>query len=210
MNYNLSFLDDARRAQNVWKANFEAEHPAICWMWMVGGVCALRDDWSIMELSCRRCRAGRVESCPRAPSETGDCCIVRVPASVLRQDSKFERQPRARPITLIVESDRFAAKSVEGTVAAAGFSVGASFPDCLSAEKWLNTHSPDAAIIEVKLQDKACVKLAKKLAVREIPFLALSGHAVGSPGVDRIFSPVLWLEKPVTSAGLQMALRSIL
>jgi two-component SAPR family response regulator len=86
--------------------------------------------------------------------------------------------------------------------------VGASFPDCASAEKWLSTYSPDAAIIEVKLQDKACVKLAKKLAVREIPFLALSGHPADSP-VDRIFSPVLWLEKPVTSAGLQLALRSI-
>jgi hypothetical protein len=104
MNYNLSFLDDARRVQDVWEANFDAEHPAICWMWMVGGVCALRDDWSIMELWCRRCCAGRVEACPRAPSETGDCCIVRVPRSVQRQDSKSERQPRARPMILIVES----------------------------------------------------------------------------------------------------------
>ena len=43
VNFHLSFLD-AGRLQDEWKANFETEHTAICWMWMVGGVCALKHD----------------------------------------------------------------------------------------------------------------------------------------------------------------------
>ena len=210
MNYQLTFLDDSRRVQDVWEANFETEHTAICWMWLAGGVCALHDDWSMMELWCRRCCAGPVKECPRAPSGREDCCIVRVPASVLRQSGKSEQHRRARPLILIVERDEFIATRHEGMVLDAGYSVGASWPDYASAGKWLSAHNPDAAIIDVKLQDKSCVELAKKLSVREIPFLAVSGYPADTPGVNRIFRPVPWLEKPVTPAGLQLALRSIL
>ena len=186
------------------------EHTAICWMWLAGGVCALHDDWSMMELWCRRCCAGPVKECPRAPSGREDCCIARVPASFLRQSGKSEQHRRARPLILIVERDEFIATSHEGMVLDAGYSVGASWPDYASAGKWLSAHNPDAAIIDVKLQDKSCVELAKKLSVREIPFLAVSGYPADTPGVNRIFRPVPWLEKPVTPAGLQLALRSIL
>ena len=65
VNFCLSFLDDTGRVQDEWKANFETEHTAICWMWMVGGVWALKHDWSVMELWCRRCCAARVATCPR-------------------------------------------------------------------------------------------------------------------------------------------------
>jgi hypothetical protein len=50
VNFHLSFLDDERRVKEVWEADFENEHTAICWMWMVGGVRALKHDWSTMEL----------------------------------------------------------------------------------------------------------------------------------------------------------------
>ena len=50
MNFHLSFSDDTRRVQEVWEADFETEHTATCWMWMVGGVWALKQNWSVMEL----------------------------------------------------------------------------------------------------------------------------------------------------------------
>jgi len=37
VNFHLSFLDDERRVKEVWEADFENEHTAICWMWMVAG-----------------------------------------------------------------------------------------------------------------------------------------------------------------------------
>ena len=178
---------------------------------MVGGVCALKHDWTTMELWCRRCSACRVATCPRASSGSKKCCIVRVPARVLRPSSKSERlQPRATPIILIVERNDVCAASHESIVLDAGFSVGAFWSNYASAEKWLSAHSPDAAILDIKLQDKSCVELAKKLSAREIPFLAVAGYSADTPGVNRIFRSAPWLEKPVTSAGLHLALRSIL
>jgi hypothetical protein len=59
VSFHLSFLDDERRVKEVWEADFENEHTAICWMWMAGGVRALKHDWSTMELLCRRCSAGQ-------------------------------------------------------------------------------------------------------------------------------------------------------
>ena len=130
---------------------------------------------------------------------------------LLQPTSKAERpQPRARPLILIVERDDITATSHESIVLDAGFSVGASWSNYASAGKWLSAHSPDAAILDVKLQDKSCVELAKKLSEREIPFLAVSGYSAGTPGLNRIFRSVPWLEKPVTTAGLHLALRSIL
>ena len=177
---------------------------------MTRGASKTYDDWSMMELWCRRCCAGPVKECPRAPSGSEDCCIARVPVSVLRQSGKSEQHRRARPLILIVERDEFIATPHEGMVLDAGYSVGASWPDYASAGKWQSAHNPDAAIIDGKLQDRSCVELAKKLFVREIPFLAVSGYPADTPGVNRIFRSVPWLEKPVTPAGLQLALRSIL
>jgi hypothetical protein len=211
MNFNLSFSDSAERVQDVWEANFEAEHTAICWMWMVGGVWALKRDWSTMELTCGRCSAIPIAACPRASTVNKECCIARVPAEVLRPSSKSERrQPRTIPIVLIVEQDDEIATSYESTVLDAGFCVGACWPDYASAGKWLSAHTPDTAILDVKPQDKTCVALAEKLSAREIPFLALSNYPAGTPGLNRIFQSVPWLEKPVTPTGLQLALRSIL
>jgi hypothetical protein len=208
MNYHLSFLDDAWRAQDVWEANFTTEQTAICWMWISGGVWAQHSDWSTMELRCRRCCSGRAP-CPRTPSADGQCCIARVPARVLKQSSELEGRHRARPVILTVERDAFTAILQEGMIAAAGCSV-ASFRDYVSAEKWLSANCPDAAVIDVGTNDKSCTALAKKLSQREIPFLAVSNFSGGPPRVDQIFGPVPWFEKPMTGAGLQLALRSIL
>ncbi len=211
MNFHLSFLDESRHIQDVWEANFESEHTAICWMWMVGGVWALKYDWSLMELRCRRCCSTKVTVCPRVPADKKECCIARIPARFLRPSGKSERrQPREVPHILIVERDDALAASHESLVHDAGYSVSASWSNYISAGKWLSAHNPDAAILDVKLQDRFCLALAKKLSARHIPFLAVSGWPADTPGVDRIFQSATWLEKPVTYAGLQLALRSIL
>jgi CheY-like chemotaxis protein len=211
VNFHLFFLDEARHVQDEWKANFETEHTAICWMWIVGGVWALKNEWSVVELRCRRCCSGRVAVCPRVPADNKECCIARIPARFLRPSCKSERQqPHAVPHILIVERDDVIAASHESIVLDAGYSVGASWSDYVSAGKWLSAHTPDAAIVDVRLQDRFCLALAKKLSARDIPFLAVSGWSADTPGVDRIFRSAPWLEKPVSCAGLQLALRSIL
>jgi glutaredoxin len=179
-------------------------------MWIVGGVWALKKDWSVMELTCQRCHSRPDTFCPRYPAGAAECLIARIPARELRPFSKPGRpQPRARPIILIAGQDEAGAASHEHTIVGA-LALGASLPDCVSAGKWLNAHSPDAAIIDVDTHDKSCTDLARKLTAREIPFIVISGHTADVPGLHRLFRPVPWLGKPVTSASLQLALRSIL
>ena len=88
--------------------------------------------------------------------------------------------------------------------------MGGCFDSCKSAEEWLSIHSPDVAIIDIKLQDGSSAELAKKLSDRKIPFLVVSGYPAGWGGIDEIFQSAPWAAKPVTVASLQAALRSIL
>jgi hypothetical protein len=44
----------------------------------------------------------------------------------------------------------------------------------------------------------------------EIPFLVVSGYSAESEGIDEIFKSAPWLEKPVTAAALESALRSLI
>lgn len=176
MNYHLSFLDDAGHVLDVWEAAFQSEHGAICWMWIAGGVWAQHSEWSTMALSCRRCYAGGTP-CPRTPSANGDCCIARVPARALRPAPESPNgRHRARPIVLIVERDPATAICHEGMIIAGGCSA-MSFADYLSADNWLSTNSPDAAVIDVEPGDRACAGFARKLSQREIPLLAISDHS---------------------------------
>lgn len=116
---------------------------------------------------------------------------------------------RARPTVLIAEDDPLIAVSYEDIVAEAGLSVGGSFASCELAEEWLSVHTPDVAILDVTLQDGNSAELAKKLCGREIPFLVVSGYSADSEGIDEIFKTVPWLQKPLTSASLQSALRTL-
>ena len=117
---------------------------------------------------------------------------------------------RSRPTVLIAEDNPLIAASYEDIVTDAGLSVGGSFLSCESAEKWLSVHNPDLAILDVTLKDGNSAELAKKLCGREIPFLVVSGYSAESEGIDEIFKSAPWLEKPVTSAALQSALRTLI
>jgi DNA-binding NtrC family response regulator len=117
---------------------------------------------------------------------------------------------RTRPIVLIVEDDPVIAMTYEDAAIDAGASVGGPFLSCESAEEWLNIHSPDVAIIDVKLQDGCSAQLAKKLCDREIPFVVVSGYSADSVGIDPIFKSALWLEKPFVSEVLESALHTML
>ena len=113
INYRLLFLDDTRQTKDVWEAHFESEDMAIWWMWIISDVWAVKQDWSVMELKCHRCRAG----CLRSTDQTTVCCIARIPASTLRPVAKAERpQPRPEPSILIVAGDNAAAASIKNAI----------------------------------------------------------------------------------------------
>src|SRR5664279_798543 len=117
---------------------------------------------------------------------------------------------RSSHTVLIAEDNPLIAASYENIVTDAGLSVGGSFLSCESAEEWLNDHNPDLAIIDIMLQDGNCARLAKKLCGREIPFLVVTGCSVESEDIDNVFKSASWLEKPISSAALEFALRSLI
>ena len=114
-----------------------------------------------------------------------------------------------RPIVLIVEDEPFFSMTYEDIVIDAGLSVSGTFASCESAEEWLSVHSPDVAILDIRLQDGSSVELAKKLCDRKIPFLVVSGYSADD-GIDEVFQSAPWVAKPVTPDSLQVALRSAL
>jgi DNA-binding response OmpR family regulator len=116
----------------------------------------------------------------------------------------------ASPIVMIADDNPLIVESYKDVVTNAGFIFGGPFLSCKSAEEWLSVHYPDAAILDVMLQDGSSAGLAKKLCGREIPFLVVSGYSAESEGIDEIFKSAPWLEKPVTATALESALRSLL
>jgi len=117
---------------------------------------------------------------------------------------------RERPVVLIAEDDPFLALWYEDVITYAGASVGASFPSREAAEEWLSGHEPDAAIVDVKLQDGSSAHLAKTLRGRQIPFVVVSGYSADAVGIDESFKSGHWLQKPATPGKLRAALRSVL
>jgi hypothetical protein len=203
MLYQLSFLDSAGRIRAVREADFETDHNAMRWMWIAAGVEALYDGWSTMELWCQRCCSSQLP-CPRRLSGQGGCCIARVPAKSLKHSSNGHHG--VNPVVIAVDSDAFDGMRYESLLRAAGFPEAVVFLDDLSAEQWLRTHRPDAAIIEARPGKRFCAPLAQTLAGREIPFLVVSYFPPDMPGADRVLRSAPWLAKPVTPEDLELAL----
>ncbi|HET6376045.1 MAG TPA: response regulator [Methylocella sp.] len=210
MNYCLNFVGESGRAEDVWEANFDSEHAAICWMWIAGGTWAVCRSWSFMELWCRRCSNGQGAGCPRFSAGATACCIARVPASVLKRARKPHQAQRRRPLVLIVERNAFVAMAHHGMVTAAGCLVGATFSEYASAGRWLRLHSPDAVILDIEIQDRGCAELARRLLLQAVPVVAVSSGLVKTAAGGGALRSIPWLQKPVTSAGLQLALRSMI
>jgi DNA-binding response OmpR family regulator len=90
----------------------------------------------------------------------------------------------------------------------AWFEVSGPFTSCSAALASLNIQTPDAAILEIDLNDGPCVALAKTLREKRIPFLVSSGHH-SDPSNDDVFSGAPWLAKPTSHDALINTLRTL-
>jgi DNA-binding response OmpR family regulator len=77
----------------------------------------------------------------------------------------------------------------------AGFEVAGPFTRGDESMRWLDTHTPDLAVLDIILGDGPCSALARQLRSRGVPFLVFSGHDRG-PDVPKEFWGVPWIEKP--------------
>ena len=114
--------------------------------------------------------------------------------------------PHRRPLLLIAEDQLFVALNLQDQMERAGFEVVEPFKTAAEALRWLDEHTPDCALTEVRLRDGYAQSLAHELFRRGVP------HVVHSE-VDRNHAPpefagaAAWLIKPCSSQQVLAAVR---
>jgi DNA-binding response OmpR family regulator len=100
------------------------------------------------------------------------------------------------PVVLILEDEAIIALNLQDELQDAGYSIGGPFTTCADALSWLETNTPDLAVLDTVLQDASCHEVARALASRTVPFLIYSGHRQDRELLAE-FHHVRWIEKPV-------------
>jgi DNA-binding response OmpR family regulator len=109
-----------------------------------------------------------------------------------------------RPRCLIVEDQALIGMSLEAYLEDAGYDVIGPFMRRTQALAWLETDTPELALLDVMLPDGSSVDLAHELRQRGVPFAIYSGL---KPATDTPeFQGVPWLEKPMSRVALKEVL----
>jgi DNA-binding response OmpR family regulator len=113
-----------------------------------------------------------------------------------------------RPRCLIVEDQALIGMSLEAYLEDAGYDVIGPFMRRAQALAWLETDTPELAVLDVMLPDGSSVDLARELRKRGVPFAIYSGL---KPATDTPeFQGVPWLEKPMSRVALKEVLARLL
>ena len=107
---------------------------------------------------------------------------------------------------LLVESSAIIGLDLADDLESHGYAVEGPLA-CAAAAQWLETRTPDLAILDVDLQSGMCVALARELRAREVPILIFSAH-------DRAyaleeFRSLPWLAMPASKHALHSALHEL-
>jgi DNA-binding response OmpR family regulator len=112
------------------------------------------------------------------------------------------------PCCLVLEDQALIGMALEASLEDAGFQISGPFVRVRDALKWLQTHTPDLALLDLELRDGPCTQLATTLRGRGVPFAIYSG--VRPPTVrPPEFDNVPWLEKPVSRRDLAAVLADL-
>jgi DNA-binding response OmpR family regulator len=121
----------------------------------------------------------------------------------------MNQPPNSRPLVLVLEDEAFTALNVQDELQDAGNEVAGPFSTCSAALKWLQTTTPDMAVLDTTLKDGHCREIALELSRREVPFLIYSGYQENQQLLSD-FQHLAWIEKPVPSRALVQACQKLL
>ncbi len=100
---------------------------------------------------------------------------------------------------LIVEDQALIGLSLEAFLEELGIQVGGMFVCEEAALSYLESTTPDFAILDYSLAKGPCTQLAEALRARNVPVIVYSGHAC-PPGTAPEFAGAVWIEKPASRA----------
>jgi DNA-binding response OmpR family regulator len=115
----------------------------------------------------------------------------------------------SRPLVLVLEDEALIALNVQDELQDAGYAVAGPFSTCSAALEWLQTTTPDMAILDTTLKDGPCREIALELSRREVPFLIYSGYQEDRQLLSE-FDHITWIEKPVPPEVLVQACQQLL
>ncbi|MER8857573.1 response regulator [Mesorhizobium sp. M0757] len=97
---------------------------------------------------------------------------------------------------VVLEDEALIALDVEQSLCDAGYNVLAVLPSSSEALEWLQSNSPDVAVLDIELNDGNCEAVARLLHERNIPFVVHSAIAFDPRYHDPIFQKGTWVSKP--------------
>jgi len=115
----------------------------------------------------------------------------------------------SRPLVLILEDEAVIALNLRDELQDAGYSIGGPFTTCADALAWLQTNTPDLAVLDTVLKDGPCGGVARELAGRELFYQSYSEHREDNELLAG-FHHVRWIEKPVPPSVLIEECRQLL
>ena len=113
-----------------------------------------------------------------------------------------------RPCILVAEDYGVIGMMLYEDLSEAGFDVSGPFTSCSAALASLDRQTPDAAILDIDLNDGPCVALAQTLREKRVPFLVLTGHS--DPSSDDVFLGAPWLAKRMSYDSVVNTVRTLL
>ena len=117
--------------------------------------------------------------------------------------------PDSRPLVLVLEDEALIGLNLRDELQDAGYRVEGPFNTCAAALEWLETATPDTAILDAALKDGPCREIAQELTRREVPFVIYSGYHEDRQLLAE-FPHLTWIEEPAPSWVLVEACHQLL
>jgi len=114
------------------------------------------------------------------------------------------------PNILLLEDEALIALDVERTLADAQIGQSTSFASCAGALKWLETNTPDVAVVDIFLRDGECDEVAEILVARGVPLVIHSARRGAASDNHRVFLSGTWICKPSDPSELTSAVKDCL
>lgn len=109
---------------------------------------------------------------------------------------------------LLAEDEALISMLIEDELIAAGFEVAGPFTTCAAASHWLDSNTPDVAILDHQLADGPCTHVAVELRRRGVPFVTVSASSPSD--MPDVMRNAPGLTKPDSMQRLPGLLRSLL